>query len=159
LIRVFKILKKKYVSEAFSGEGSLTHEGRWHRPGSRVVYTASSEPLAALETLVHVEQAELPDDLVMIPAEIPDDLKIININLASLPKNWKSYPAPWLLQDIGDNWFSKRQSAVLRVPSAVISTVNNYLLNPLHPEFTRIVIKMKELIPFIIDKRLLQKKT
>ena len=158
MIRVFKIIKKKYISEAFSGEGALTHEGRWHRSGSRVVYTASSEPLAALEAIVHVEPSELPGDLVIIPAEIPDDLKIVKINIASLPKNWNSYPAPLLLQDIGNSWFSKRQSPVLCVPSAIIPTVNNYILNPLHPEFKKIDIKIRELAPFIFDTRLLQKK-
>lgn len=157
MIRVFRIIKKRYVSDAFSGKGALSRGGRWHRPGSLVVYTASSEPLAALETLVHVEPSELPDDLVIIPAEIPDDLKIGKINRARLPKAWNSYPAPGVLQDIGDEWLSKKQSAVLCVPSAIISTVNNYLLNPLHEEFSRINIKRKELMPFIFNKRLLKK--
>lgn len=155
MIRVFRIIKKRYASDAFSGRGGLSQGGRWHRPGSLVVYTASSEPLAALETLVHVEPSELPNDLVIIPAEIPDDLKIVKIGLARLPKAWNSYPAPGILQDIGDDWLSKKQSAVLCVPSAIITTVNNYLLNPLHEDFSKINIKRKEITPFIFDNRIL----
>ncbi len=93
--------------------------------------------------------------LVIIPAEIPDDLKIVKIGLARLPKAWNSYPAPGVLQDIGDDWLSKKQSAVLCVPSAIITTVNNYLLNPLHEDFSKINIKRKEITPFIFDNRLL----
>lgn len=158
MIRVFKITRKKYAGEAFSGKGSLLHGGRWHARGSLVVYTASSEALAALETLVHVEPSTLPDDLVILPADIPDGLKKEKIHRDELPRNWNSYPAQGLLQELGENWLSRKRSAVLCVPSAIIPTANNYLLNPEHAEFARIDIKKSESTPFVFDKRLVRKK-
>src|SRR5262249_19313090 len=52
--------------------------------------------------------------------------------------NWRSYPAPPDLQRIGDEGARTGASAVLQVPSAVIATDSNYLLNPRHPDFRSI---------------------
>ena len=54
---------------------------------------------------------------------------------------------------IGDSWATSRRSAVLRVPSAVIETEYNYLLNPAHPDFARISIGTPN--AFELDLRLL----
>jgi len=38
-------------------------------------------------------------------------------------------------QDLSDHWIERQLSAVLCVPSAVVSGEFNYLLNPAHPDF------------------------
>jgi len=70
-----------------------------------------------------------------------------------LPPNWRTYPAPHELQSIGDEWVRSGRSAVLEVPSAVIDTDSNYLLNPQHGDFQS--IRVIDPQPFEFDARLL----
>lgn len=51
--------------------------------------------------------------------------------------------------DIGDAWFDARASVALRVPSVAIRGETNVLLNPVHPDFGRVVIGPPE--PFLFD--------
>jgi RES domain-containing protein len=111
--------------------------------------------LAALELFVHLDPSEAPDDLVAIPADIPASLQITRIRLAQLPTNWRRYPAPHALADIGTRWVRGRKTAVLAVPSAVIPSDLNYLLNPLHPAFKQ--IRIGEAAPFQIDPRMFKR--
>jgi RES domain-containing protein len=61
----------------------------------------------------------------------------------ALPEDWNRKPVPpdWhapplkATQRIGDNWSERQASLVLRVPSVVIPSEFNYLVNPLHPAF------------------------
>ncbi len=53
---------------------------------------------------------------------------------------------------IGDNWVGSGVSAVLRVPSVIIPSEFNYLLNPVHEDFRRCVWGKPRLFKF--DPRL-----
>ena len=53
---------------------------------------------------------------------------------------------------VGDGWIRAAGSAVLAVPSAVIAPETNFLLNPRHPDFSRIRIGQPE--SFEVDARL-----
>ena len=78
------------------------------------------------------------------------------LTAADLPPDWRQYPAPELLADIGNAWIEARQTAVLAVPSAVIPQETNYLLNPAHTDFLKIRIHAAE--PFAFDPRMWKKK-
>jgi RES domain-containing protein len=119
------------------------------------VYVSETLALAALEYLVHVDPANVPGDLVSIPAEIPDSVAIREVNLKNLPADWRAYPAPDALAQIGTAWTNAGSSAVLGVPSAVIPDERNYLLNPAHRDFPRIKIGVPQ--PFAFDSRLLKR--
>ena len=54
--------------------------------------------------------------------------------------------------DHDDDWISRGSSVVLRVPSAVIENENNYLINPAHTDFKKLVIGSME--AFKLDPRL-----
>jgi RES domain-containing protein len=43
-------------------------------------------------------------------------------------------------QEFGENWFLESRSAVLSVPSAVLDTERNFVLNTRHPYFSKIRI-------------------
>ena len=105
-----------------------------------MVYTSGTLSLAAMELLVHVDPDLEPPDLVALSAEIPDALTVHVVSLEELPSGWRRYPAPRPLQQLGWRWAKAATTAVLSVPSAVIPSERNYLLNPLHPEFRRIRI-------------------
>jgi RES domain-containing protein len=113
-----------------------------------VVYTSASLSLAALELFVNLEPEELPEDLVAIGAGLPDDLRIETMEAAKLPHGWQRAPAPASLQALGAEWVRKGISAVLGVPSAVIPSERNYVLNPAHRDFRRIEIGKPEAFRF-----------
>ena len=134
------------------GEGASRYGGRWNKPGTPVVYTSGSLSLAALEYLVHVDSDTLPDGLVSIRATIPDSLQIETIDVSNLPGDWKDKIIPVSLQELGTSWASKGKCPVLKVPSVVIEHEWNYVLNPLHQDFSKIAWDTS--IGFAFDPRL-----
>lgn len=151
-MRVWRICRKPFASDPLSGRGALFASGRWHTRGRRIIYSSSSIALAALEFLVHVDRDEWPADLVRIEIEIPDDLKIDRVDIGTLPRSWRDYPAPKTLQQVGNQWLEEQHTVVLEVPSAVIPEEPNYLLNPAHPEAGRVSALGSR--DFIYDSRL-----
>ena len=104
--------------------------------------------LAALEFLVNLDRDTEPNQLVAISADTPDDMRIEYIEVSDLPKNWRSYPVPEELQDLGTAWVARASTAMLVVPSAVIPEERNYLLSPAHPDFKRFRLNKPEAFHF-----------
>jgi RES domain-containing protein len=117
-----------------------------------VAYTSASLALASLELFVHLKPDDRPADLVSAAADIPDDVTSTQIEPKDLPGDWRKYPAPLELQEVGRSWIRAGKSAVLRVPSVVVPDEYNYLINPSHPDFRRIVIHSVR--PFELDERI-----
>ncbi len=149
-MRVWRISSRRY--RRFDGEGARLYGGRWNHAGTPIVYTSGSLALAALELFVHVDTDLAPAGLIATPADLPENLSLDTADLPELPKNWRSYPAPEALKDIATAWINKSSTAVLAVPSAVIPSEQNYLLNPRHPDFRR--IRIQSAIPFEFDPRM-----
>ena len=154
-LSAWRIVKRKLASEAFSGEGTRLYGGRWNSPGVRMVYTAESRSLAALEILVHLESPDLLRQYVVFEVSF-DDTLVTATEESKLPDDWQAEPAPAALRAIGDSWAASRASAVLQVPSAIIPDESLFLLNPLHEDFPKRVVG--EPLPFRMDPRLLRKK-
>jgi RES domain-containing protein len=140
------------MATAFNGEGARRFGGRWNSRGKSLVYTSSTLSLAALETFVHMEIEDAGNMFAYIKADIPDDLQIERIDISQLPNNWRTIPAPSSLAAMGDKWFDSGNTAILAVPSAVIPVENNYLINPLHQDFSRIQIHSPQ--SFELDLRM-----
>lgn len=138
--------------ESFDGEGARLYGGRWNHPGVRATYTSESLSLAALEYFVNLDTDLVPDDLVSVRAEIPTGLEHKTIEAGDLPGNWRTYPAPEALQDLGTEWIRRCETVVLSVPSAVVPDERNYLLNPAHQEFSSIRVCSPR--PFHFDPRM-----
>lgn len=151
-MRAYRITKAEFA-EDLSGEGARRFGGRWNRKGFSALYTASSISLASLEVLAHTSIHTMPEDLVVVEIEIPDEASRTAISPDSLPENWRSFPAPAHLADIGTDWLRKNEALVLVVPSVLIPKETNYILNPRHSECTD--VKILEVQPFAFDARLL----
>lgn len=149
---VWRICKSRYVSSAFSGAGAEKTGGRWNAKGSRVVYASENLSLAALELFVHVGPRAIPTDLVVVLAELPKRWSRREIKPSDLPSNWRDYPAPSRLQEIGTEWIVSNSSLALIVPSAVNPFDRNVLLNPRHPQMKNVKIEPPE--PFGFDPRM-----
>lgn len=133
---------------AFDGEGARRYGSRWTSRGVPVVFTSATLSLAALERFVHTDPDLEPAGLVAIAVDVPTDLPVTIIDVASLPRDWRTYPAPPHLASCGDDWFRTGATAVLSVPSAVIPGERNYLLNPSHDQFARLTIRRPEAFSF-----------
>ncbi len=152
---VFRICKTKYVREAFDGEGAFRFGGRWNSRGTRIVYTAGSLALAALEMLVHLDDDSLLSAYSFVAAQVPPELILPIEAYRLLPKNWSASPAPLAIHRIGDDWAREKASAVLEVPTAIVPLERNYLLNPSHADFSKIVLGKPQ--RFAFDERLRRK--
>jgi len=104
--------------------------------------------------LVHAPLATLPTDLSILSIEIPDHLEPKEVSISDLPPDWRSYPAPLKLADLGSKWALSNESLLLRVPSAVVEHEYNLLINPFHPDFKLLSVHNVE--PYLIDPRLIQ---
>jgi len=136
---VWRIVQRKYAEEAFSGDGSAKYGGRWNQKGIAVVYCSQSESLAQLEVLVRTMR---PKDLalyLLIEARVPEELIEI-LRHDDLPQDWNALPESNPTRKIGTKWANEKRIAVLGVPSVVVPTELNFLLNPEHPDFLKIEI-------------------
>lgn len=151
-MRVWRLTSKRHAQTAFSGIGNRKAGSRWVPEGLLAVYTSQSLSLAVCETLVHMDPRHMGNNHVVIGADIPDDLPIEALDTESLPADWRNrYDDPWL-QSVGRDWIGRGESAALAVPSSVIPQEINYILNPEHDDFPRIILGKPE--PFVFDGRL-----
>lgn len=151
MLSVWRITSRKFTKSAFKGDGARLFGGRWNTPGIPLVYTAESKSLAVLEILVHLDSPDLLRKFVLFEVKVEDSL-VTHLDLASLPGNWRDDPPPVEAQRIGGEWASSASSAVLRVPSAIVTGEFNYLLNPRHLDFSKGKIRQPQ--SFFIDPRL-----
>jgi RES domain-containing protein len=134
-MRLWRICRDRWAVSGFDGKGARQTGGRWNRKGEAVVYTSLA--LAALELFVHLDPSEMPDDLVTIALDVPDDVAIRRISKSDLPRNWRNYPAPERLKEIGSKWIRTGEELLMIVPSAVVPLETNVLINPAHADFAR----------------------
>jgi len=153
VIELFRISKTEHIDD-LTGSGAKIYGGRWNHPGYPVIYTSKSRSLAALEFLVHVPMALAPKDLSIIEISIPGDIAVTTITESSLPANWRGYPAPDKLAEIGTEWIKSKSSLLLDIPSAVLDKEINTLINPLHQNMQQVSIAKIE--KFSLDPRLLE---
>lgn len=151
-LTVWRLVAARHAERPMDGEGARLYGGRWNHPGVPVVYTSATLSLAALELFVHVDAEDAPEDWVAVPAELPVGFGVEVTRAEELPEGWRSYPAPEELKDLGTAWARSRRTALLQVPSAVIPAESNYLINPLHPQMSRVTLGKSA--PFAFDRRL-----
>ena len=148
----YRISQTKYARDR-RGSGI---DARWNLLGQYVIYTGGSLALSCLEKLVHTPGTSLySGDFSVTIFDVPDRMEIKEITIAQLIKmnaDWTrviNYP---ITQRIGNGWLKEQESAVLKVPSAIIEMEYNYLFNPNHPDFEK--IKIAAVNKFSFDTRL-----
>jgi RES domain-containing protein len=151
IVSAWRIVQERHAAQAFNGEGARLFGGRWNSPGVAVVYAAGSRALAALELLVHLDSPRVLKTFVLCRVEF-DEGMTRTLEPGEIPKNWRADPVPRSTQAAGDAWIKEGGSAVLRVPSVIVPEEWNYLLNPKHPDFSKIQVRQPS--PFDFDPRL-----
>ena len=148
---VYNIRRARYA-------GRLTASGvanRWNREDEFIVYTGGSIALSTLELVAHRSATNLNTGYKLLFIDLAvDQSDVTEIQLASLPANWRSvsqYPA---LQEIGSRWYQQKSSLLLKVPSASIPWEHNFLINTTHPDFS-LKVSLSSVEDFEWDGRLL----
>jgi RES domain-containing protein len=147
----WRLYKLKHAATAFSGDGARQFGGRWNSPGTAVVYVSEHLSMAALELLVHLQSAHVLSAYECRSVTF-DEALVERLDPTILPNDWQANPAPLTLRAVGDVWVREARSVLLEVPSAVIAAERNYLINPAHPDFTK--VRLGEPQPFHFDARL-----
>ena len=153
MVNAWRISKTRYAAAAFDGEGARLNGGRWNSVGIRVAYASESLALATLEVLVGLQDTAALSSYSLTRAEFPENLVEV-LDRHALPATWHQHPPSPETQSVGDLWVAQARSAVLKVPSAVVDAEHNYLLNPSHPAFAKVLVHAPE--PFQLDPRLLR---
>jgi RES domain-containing protein len=152
--RIFRLVKARYAGQAFDGAGAKLSGGRWNSKGVVVVYAADSIALAALELLVHLHSHEVLKSYRLYRIEIGNS-DLLALDERDLPKDWRIDPPTSSTARVGDGWVASNESLALAVPSVVIPSQQNFLINPAHPRFGQ-ALKTVRQESFVFDPRLLK---
>jgi RES domain-containing protein len=155
MIEVYRIQKTEYATKEaiLSGKGAARIGGRWNRVDTPLIYTCSTLELAILEVLVHLEGTTFDDlpDFVRVRLALPND-SITDVQADTLPLDWNTIPYNTTTQDFTQDWLTDRNTLAMRVPSAVVPTSFNYLINPRHPLIS--TVEILDIQDFSFDNRL-----
>lgn len=151
-VTVYRLTKLRHQNQIFSGLGGLYADGRWTIRGHPVIYTSASISLAVLEYTLNYRRHGWVPASVLGRAVIPDEVRIEVVSPTDLPRNWSAADSPPQLRAIGQRWLDAGAAALLKVPSAVIVEEWNYVLNPQHPDFTKLILQKPKRFQF--DRRL-----
>jgi RES domain-containing protein len=146
---VYRITNSLYKDD-LSGQGAKIYGGRWNIAGFPALYTSEHISLCVLEMLVNISLPESQINYHLLQINIPDSIEPALISRKKLKQNWEEEET--YTSFMGTEFLKNKQSLVLKIPSAVISDENNYLLNPLHSDFRKISISKCQ--PFKFDNRL-----
>ncbi len=152
-MNVYRLTKSKYAND-LTGNGARVAGGRWNKKGTPLLYTSESRSLATLEYLVHVPLGIVPKNLIMLTLYIPDSVSTNEIHTRDLRTEWDTYPASDELAHSGTDWASKGRELLLFVPSSVVKSERNILINPAHPEIK--LVSIAESGNYKFDPRLLK---
>jgi RES domain-containing protein len=133
---LYRFSPLQYAAD-LSGEGSKRFGGRWNSKGFAVVYTSTSISLSLIELFIHsISYQDIINNRIVI-IDVPDK-NCTEIKVKSLKTNWQADIA--YTQYMGDQFLSSCTHLLLKVPSAIIPEEFNYLINPAHPDFSKVTI-------------------
>ncbi|HEY4785253.1 MAG TPA: RES family NAD+ phosphorylase [Bacteroidales bacterium] len=151
-MEIFRIAKTDHTE--IDGLGGLLYPGRWHEKGNRVVYASQHRSLAAFETLVHISSTKLlTNNFVMITIQVPDNASLLTVPDQILEKGWDSCTYLPAIQQYGTQFLKEKKYLLLKAPSAIIKQEFNFILNPLHEQFS--FCSVINVNTFQFDERLL----
>lgn len=146
---VWRICREEYAD--LSGIGASLYGGRWNSQGHSVIYTASNLSLAFVEFIPGLRKRGTLKGYVSLEIEIPDKATEEKIPIESFPKEWqRGQASQWFIEQ-GDNWIKAGKTLLLSVPSVIIPSERNIIINSQHPEIS--LVHVKNVSPFHIDSR------
>lgn len=131
---------RDYEADDLSGAGAKSAGGRWNEAGLPLLYCAESRALACLETIVHLNAGGLPLNRYLVEIAVPADVwhAAETQSTTTLAVGWDARPAGRTSVTFGSVWIASRRSLLLRVPSVIVAEEYCILINPLHPDLSRL---------------------
>jgi RES domain-containing protein len=117
-----------------------------------MLYASSRRSLAMLEILVHWQRPVPPPDYVVVVLYVPDSMA--RPFVPYMTDEWQD-DQQWT-RETGDTWLSEAKTLLMRVPSVVVPSEYNFLINPGHPDAES--LKVISIEPFNFDSRLFAKR-
>ncbi len=150
-MKLYRSCSFKYLHD-LSGAGARINGGRWNSVGRAALYTSESKSLAILEVLANTPLAILRANFSILTLEITGSFLTDEYTLSDLPAGWNAYPVPVSVTRMGDRWLTAGKTLLLKVPSVIVPSEYNVIVNPMHPDFSKIKITATEKL--VIDKRI-----
>lgn len=148
---VYRITQKQYRKQILSGIGAEKVGGRWNEIGTRAVYCSENISLCLLEYYVNTEDiATLPKNILVAKIKIPEEFPVFQPK--KLPQSWAEYPYTMESAAIFTALVEDSDFFALKVPSAIVPSEFNYVLNPLYKDFGK--LKILEYLELPVDPRL-----
>lgn len=148
-MNLFRFTSAKY-NDDISGYGARLYGGRWNNKGLAAVYTSETISLSLLEVLAHSVQYDDLNEKFLMTLNLSDESSIYKITSLKLTSGWQNNIA--YSRYIGDAFLRDNKYLVLQVPSAIIKTEFNFIINPAHADFKKVKLQSSELFEF--DSRL-----
>lgn len=147
---VYRLAPTKFAND-LTGEGARLFGGRWNHQGMPCLYASESRALAVLEYAVNTGTDHIPPALSIITIDT-GIASIEEIPESALPADWKAIPAPSSTKNFGTAILKSSKAVIVKIPSAIISSEHNFLLNPAHPDARK--FKILKLTDFRYDLRI-----
>ncbi|KVK76394.1 hypothetical protein WS90_24665 [Burkholderia cepacia] len=148
-MKLFRIADTRHT--IWSGTGAMLVGGRFNSPGRPVIYAASTFAGAMLEVLVHARIGKVPRTHGWVEATVSDDVSVERHTPETLPREGDA-AALQVARQFGDAWLTESRTALLIIPSVVVREEFNVLVNPAHPDASRIAATAPQ--PVVWDERL-----
>jgi RES domain-containing protein len=145
---VYRLSHAKYAA-TLSSSGVAN---RWNTIFQFVIYCSENISLCALELLAHTNGIRPDGEFKIMHIEIPDKTKITTVEIAQLPQNWFQLQGYAQTQKIGSDWYDSKSTLLMKVPSAIIPSEFNYVINTQHADFLK-KVKLLDTKDFFWDNR------
>jgi RES domain-containing protein len=147
---VYRLAPARFAND-LTGEGARLFGGRWNHPGIACLYSSESRALAVLEYSVNTGADHIPPALSIITIDT-GTATIEEIPESALPPDWKATPTTSSTKDFGSEILKSSKAAIIKIPSVIITSEHNFLLNPAHSDARK--FKIYELTDFNYDLRI-----
>ncbi|MBW8244224.1 RES domain-containing protein [Muricauda oceani] len=130
---------------------------RWNHSGIPLIYVSNFSSIVINEILSIKGSVVAKSNWILATLEI-DESSILFLRDTDMPKDWNHRPSGKSTKDIGSKWAADQKSVCLGVPSARLNlsaypTEHNLLINPLHPDFGKVVsMEKSESFSFQLNK-------
>lgn len=132
---LYRIAREKYADKLHSSGVA----NRWNIAYQYVIYSSENISLCAIELLAHTNGIRPAGNFKIMTIELKEPPSITEVATDILPADWNKLSAYGTTQQIGSAWYSAGKTLCLKVPSAIIPSEYNYILNTMHPDFTNSV--------------------
>lgn len=132
---IYRVESVRFASDAKKGIGGYIAGGRWNTAGHHAVYCAAHLSLAIVEVLAHLTPASRGVKRVYFGITL-DELSVEVVPRGVIPAEFSGETDVADTQAIGNEWLRSGRSVALKVPSAIVPGEFNFILNPLHPNYS-----------------------